>query len=157
MTDGHTDPEAVPTHVRVLVLDPAGRLLLMKWRDPGSGRCAWEPPGGGVEAGEALADAAERELLEEAGIAARVGRRWLPVGRDDTWKGERRLRDEAYFTARAASDTVEPQMPTAEERSTLLDWRWTEPGDLADLDTPVHPADPFALLDQFGLSESGIA
>ncbi len=148
MTDGPSEPD--PTHVRVLVVEPSGRLLLMKWRDPGSGRCAWEPPGGGVEAGETLAEAAERELLEEAGIVARVGDRWLAVGRDDTWKGERRLRDEAYFAARAASDAVDPQMPTAEERSTLLAWRWATAGELAGLDAPVHPADPFGLLGLLG-------
>ena len=150
MTDVPPSTEPVPTHVRVLVVEPAGRLLLMKWRDPEDGRCAWEPPGGGVEPGETLAEAAERELLEEAGIVARVGARWLRAGRDDTWKGERRRRSEAYFAARAADDTVDPQMPTAEERSTLLEWRWTVPEDLRGLDAPVHPPDPFGLLGLLG-------
>jgi len=33
-------------------VDASGNVLLLRWRDPGSGRLLWEPPGGGIEEGE---------------------------------------------------------------------------------------------------------
>jgi 8-oxo-dGTP diphosphatase len=62
-----------------------GDEVLLVQRGPGkvmAGR--WSLPGGHVEAGEALADAARREVLEETGVTAEVrGRVDLlePVGR----------------------------------------------------------------------------
>ena len=48
----------------ILVLDPSGRLLLMKRSDSG----CWGPPGGAVEPGERVEEAARRETLEETGL-----------------------------------------------------------------------------------------
>jgi 8-oxo-dGTP diphosphatase len=54
-----------------VVLDGAGRVLLVRrGRPPGKGD--WTLPGGRVEAGEAVAEAAVREVREETGVAARV-------------------------------------------------------------------------------------
>jgi len=55
-----------------IVVDPAGRVLLVKRRnEPLAGR--WSLPGGIVELGEALDAAVRREVREETGLEVRVG------------------------------------------------------------------------------------
>jgi ADP-ribose pyrophosphatase YjhB (NUDIX family) len=52
---------------RVIVLDPADRVLLLRYDDePPTGR-HWATPGGGLNPGESYAAAAARELAEETG------------------------------------------------------------------------------------------
>jgi 8-oxo-dGTP pyrophosphatase MutT (NUDIX family) len=141
-------PEEGYSHVRVLCLDAEGCLLLMKWRDPVDGHETWEPPGGAVEAGESLLEAAERELVEETGISAKLHDRYVLVERDDTWKGVQRQRLEPCFFAAIGDAEVRPEMPTTEEADTLVEWRFVRHGDLDKLDAPVYPEDPFSLVGQ---------
>lgn len=54
--------------VGVLVFDRAGRLLLERRSDCG----LWGLPGGRIEAGESVREAAMREVLEETGLRIRV-------------------------------------------------------------------------------------
>lgn len=57
--------------VSALVADAAGRLLLVqRSKPPEAGR--WTLPGGRVEPGESLEDAAAREVLEETGLRVRI-------------------------------------------------------------------------------------
>src|ERR1700733_4365493 len=56
---------------RVLVIDPAGRVLLLQGFDPAEPDSPfWFTIGGGLDEGEHSAQAALRELREEAGIVA---------------------------------------------------------------------------------------
>ncbi|MEE1622615.1 MULTISPECIES: NUDIX domain-containing protein [Micrococcales] len=66
-----------------VITDDAGRVLLvLRGTEPEKGR--WSIPGGSVEPGETLAEAAAREAFEETGLRVSVGRElWcvtIPAG-----------------------------------------------------------------------------
>jgi 8-oxo-dGTP pyrophosphatase MutT (NUDIX family) len=62
---------------RVLLTDRADRVLLLRFRD-GDGHI-WLTPGGGVQDGEPLDDAAARELREEIGLSVPAADLRAPV------------------------------------------------------------------------------
>lgn len=66
-----TDPTQIRLSVSAVVWRdaPAGELLLMRRSDNGR----WGLPGGYVEAGESVAEAAAREVLEETGAEIEIG------------------------------------------------------------------------------------
>ena len=51
---------------RAVVLDPADRILLVRFQFPA--RTVWATPGGGIDHGETHEQAIVRELAEEAGL-----------------------------------------------------------------------------------------
>lgn len=54
----------------VAIFDGQGRILLTKRADNGQ----WCLPGGAIDPGESVAEACEREVLEETGLSVRVTR-----------------------------------------------------------------------------------
>jgi 8-oxo-dGTP diphosphatase len=64
--------------VGVAVVNDGQLLLVRRGRDPGKG--LWAVPGGKVEFGEPMREAARREVAEETGFDVRVG--------DVVWVGE---------------------------------------------------------------------
>ena len=69
------DPTILPDRPpsRWLIVDGQGRVLLFRFDyadGPLAGTAFWATPGGGCDPGETYADAARRELAEEADLAA---------------------------------------------------------------------------------------
>ena len=99
----------------------------------------WEFPIGGMKPGEDALAVAQKELLEEAGVAAR---RWTPLGRFAPYKG---ASNEIchYFLARdldLGRQDLEPseqiavhRMPFAEARRLLIDQECSDGQSLAGL------------------------
>lgn len=89
-----TQLRGVSLGVRVAVFDPAGRLLLVRH----SYLAGWALPGGGVEVGETAAQAAQRELAEETGVALLEPPRLLGLYHNPEWTGGDHV---AFFEAGA--------------------------------------------------------
>jgi len=92
---------------RIVVLDPAGAVLLVRHEDPTSVDPGnpelltyWVPPGGGVDEGESYERAAIRELEEETGVQlSEVGPQIWSRERDLIHGGELKKHMERYFIA----------------------------------------------------------
>jgi 8-oxo-dGTP diphosphatase len=126
---------------RLVCLDPEDRVLLLHWRDPLDGYQLWEPPGGGLEAGESSYDAVVREWYEETGLPLpRLTAEPTWVGRELVFDGRRAVVDEAFFLGRAtAAGEPRPDQATAAEQAAYLGYAWVPRDQLGALDDPVEP------------------
>ena len=113
---------------RVLVIDPAGRVLLLQGFDPAApGRLYWVTIGGGLDEGEGTAEAAARELWEETGIRASAGELAGPVWRrtvEFSFDGTSYRQDEDYFLLHVGNVQVSLANLEAIERATVTGHRW---------------------------------
>lgn len=128
---------------RVLVVDEAGRLLLIEGCDPSApenGRW-WFTPGGGLDPGEDALAGAARELWEETGIAGveLAG----PVAErtaEFDFEGVAYRQHEVFFEARVTSAVeVAPGALTDLEHRALSGHRWWSADELEGTDDVVFP------------------
>jgi 8-oxo-dGTP pyrophosphatase MutT (NUDIX family) len=125
--DDPAAPEAtslVPS-VNVVVVNDAGEILLIQRSDNGN----WAVPGGAIDLGESLTDAAIRETREETGIDCRITG-IVGIYTDPrhvilyTSNGEVRQEFSIVLTATAAGGVLAPSNESSQVR-------WVPPGDLA--------------------------
>jgi len=127
--DFHDDPDApqaasiVPS-VNVVVTNAAGEILLIRRTDNGN----WALPGGAVDIGESLPQAATRETREETGVDCEItGLSGIYTDPGHvilyTSNGEVRQEFSVVLTARATGGQPTPSSETSEVR-------WTAPADL---------------------------
>jgi 8-oxo-dGTP pyrophosphatase MutT (NUDIX family) len=120
--DYYDDPSAplanslVPS-VNVVVVNDAGEILLIRRSDNGN----WAVPGGAIDLGESVAQAAIRETVEESGITCEltglVGIYSDPRHRIlYTSNGEVRQEFSIVLTARPCSGTLTPSDESTEVR-----------------------------------------
>jgi ADP-ribose pyrophosphatase len=105
-------------------------LLVRRARPPGQGQ--WAIPGGKVDLGETLAQAAEREVLEETGLTIAAGEpvyTFEVIDRDDA--GRVRFH---YVIVDLAAEYLGGDLRAGDDAD---DARWVTPEELAALG--VHP------------------
>jgi 8-oxo-dGTP pyrophosphatase MutT (NUDIX family) len=130
---------------RVLVIDPAGRVLLLEGFDPAQpDRRYWFTIGGGLDDGENTAQAAIRELREEAGIVAAAHQMAGPVWQRTTefsFDGTRYRQKEDYYLLLVGDQAVSLAGLDDIERHTVTGYRWWSHEELAATTVPFYPAE----------------
>jgi len=113
---------------RVLVVDSAGRVLLLHGFNPArADERYWFTVGGGAQPGESLAQAAARELLEESGIEAGPDELGEPVWHEVAefdFKGTWYRQEQDFFLLRVGTPEVRGDALAEEEAAVVTGHRW---------------------------------
>jgi ADP-ribose pyrophosphatase YjhB (NUDIX family) len=136
------EPIPVRRAARVLLLDPEGRVLLMRYDDPPPNGHHWTTPGGGLNDGEGYREAALRELAEETGwndvvLLGEVDRRSF----DMDYGGRMVHQQERLYLARtgpAGREIVGVGAMHAADR--IAAWRWWTLAELESTGEAVWPS-----------------
>lgn len=131
--------------VRIVLLDGRSRVLLFEGRDLSDAHDTvrfWFTTGGGVDDGETLLDAAQRELTEETGLSN------VPLSGpfhrrefDFLDHGEPRHQVEHFFAARTDRTDVDTDGWTDLERRAMTTWRWWSIAELRASGVTYYPDD----------------
>lgn len=122
-----TYPDAPRVAIGAVVIRDGAVLLVRRSKPPSEG--LWAIPGGSVELGESLQQAAERELFEETGVRARAGAPCFTfdvVHRDDA--GQVRYH---YVIVDLRAEYVSGEPAPQDD---ALEARWIRPEDIPALD-----------------------
>jgi 8-oxo-dGTP pyrophosphatase MutT (NUDIX family) len=145
--DATTSPPSAERRraARVLVLDPANRVLLLRGYDPARPEHRyWFTVGGGLDPGETGAEAAARELFEETGLRLTPAEMGVPVWRDHTefpFDGRWYRQEQEFFAVRVPAFEVDFAGHNAIERRSVDAHRWWTPDELRTTSERYYPTD----------------
>lgn len=132
---------------RLLVLDPADRVLLFRFT-PGTKPPFWATPGGAVDPGETFAQAARRELFEETGFDLAVGDAIaVRHNRYHAFWGDEVVAEEHYFRVRSPGAVIDTSRHEEIERLVMTGHRWFVRSEIPQWPEPVYPENILELLD----------
>lgn len=110
--------------LKVLVTDDQGRCLVLRRSMASKGNPGkWDVPGGKADPGEALDEAARREVLEETGLEVAIGR---VLGAAESESPVSRV---AYLILEGIASPGEVRLSEEHE-----EFAWVAPSDLMNLD-----------------------
>ena len=156
-----SNPELIPglpegpfrrRSARILLVNDEDRLLLFRYRNEQDESLShyWITPGGGVDKGEELAEAAARELFEETGLRVTPEQLGEPVaatgGYADLGWAKGVFRD-TFFFHRVAAHDVDMSGFTDYEVRTFAEQRWWSAEEIAASEEHIVPFELAPLLD----------
>ena len=144
---------------RVLLVDGAGRTLLLHGGDPARpGESWWFTPGGGLDDGEALAQGAARELFEETGLRVDPAELGDPVWHEITefsYRARSYRQEQDFFLLRVAEWRVDTAGMDEDEQQTITEHRWWSAAEIEASDEQIYPRELPGLLRRFAVVAGG--
>ena len=144
---------------RVLLVDGAGRTLLLHGGDPARpGERWWITPGGGIDAGETLAEGAARELFEETGLRVDPAELGDPVWHEITefsYRHRAYRQEQDFFLLRVAEWRVDTAGMDEDEQQTITEHRWWSAAEIEASDEQIYPFELADLLRRFAVVAGG--